>query len=223
MLADTHARFRSSGRDALLGGWAVHDRPLTDGGHRWGLSAVLRPAGPELSALSALGRSAEAAAGPGHWVHAAEVLHITLRTLEPYRSVVPPGDARLRGYGEALDAAASGLPAVRMRLSGVSPHAGGVLVLGHPLDDTIWRLQRRYMAALPEGGRFEERVRDLWYVSLVHFAGPLARPERLVDWCDAHADLDLGVVEAPTVEIVHAVHDGPGLSLRSLHRTALGA
>ncbi|MFC4118417.1 hypothetical protein [Nonomuraea zeae] len=212
------AEFRAAGRAALLSGRATYDVPMVEGAQRWGASAVLRPTGEVLDRLSELAATIRA---PGHWVHGGGTLHFTVKTLEPYRMEIPEDDPLRRVYGAALAEAAAGLPPVRIRLSGVSPHAGGVLACGHPEDDTVTTLWARLARALAARGvRDQERgrVRDRWYVSLVHFAGPLADPERIVQWCDEHAGVDFGVAELTTAEIVQFVHTGTSIQVRPLER-----
>ncbi|GAA3530420.1 hypothetical protein GCM10022419_006760 [Nonomuraea rosea] len=212
------AEFRAEGRAALLSGGATYDVPMVEGAQRWGAAAVLRPTGEVLSRLSELAATIEA---PGHWVHGGRTLHVTLRSLEPYRARIPEDDPLRRAYGAALAEAADDLPPVRIRLSGVSPHRGGVLVYGHPEDDTVTTLWRRFAAALAardvrdlEHGR----IRDRWYVSLVHFAGPLAEPAKIIRWCDDHADADFGVAELTTAEIVQFVHTGTSIQVKALEQ-----
>ncbi|MGW0807628.1 2'-5' RNA ligase family protein [Nonomuraea sp. NPDC002799] len=215
------AEFRASGRAALLAGQATHDIPMVAGARRWGAAAVLRPPGPVLDRLTELAGTLRA---PGHWVHGRRTLHVTLRSLEPYRDTIPEGDRLRRVYGEALAEAATGLPPARVRLAGVSPHAGGVLVHGSPQDETLVTLYERYARALESRGVRDlerGRVRDRWYVSLVHFAGPLADPRAIVAWCDAHATADLGVAELATAEIVRFVLAGTDIHVSSLERARL--
>ncbi|MEV0228077.1 hypothetical protein [Nonomuraea sp. NPDC050786] len=213
--------FRARGREALLAGRATHDSPMVEGGRRWGASAVLRPAGEVLDRLAALAGTIEA---PGHWVHGRRTLHLTLRGLEPYRERIPAGDPLRVVYRDALIEAVDGLAPARVRLSGVSPHPGGVVACGHLEDDTLVTLWKRFAHAMESRGvRHLEhgRVRDRWYVSLVHFAGPLTDPRRIVEWCDAHADVDLGLAELDTAEIVRFVHTGTGIRIEELEAARL--
>ncbi|MFD1537536.1 2'-5' RNA ligase family protein [Nonomuraea guangzhouensis] len=218
--------FFAAGRDALLSGRATHDRPMVEGAARWGATTILRPAGTVLDRLAELAQQAGAVAGPGHWAHGTDCLHVTLRSLEPYRSVIPVDDPLRLAYADALREAAAGLPPVPVELRGVSPHAGGVLVCGHPVDDTLVTLQKRFAHELAARGvrDFEHgRVRDRWYVSLVHFADPVpvTAAEAIVAWCDERADLPIGVAELAAAEIVQAVHTGTGVRLDTLERVPL--
>jgi hypothetical protein len=215
--------FFTRGRAALLAGAATYERPLVEDGMRWGAAAVLRPGGPVLAELIDLAKSVGGAAGAGHWVHGRETLHFTLRSLERYRRVIPGDDPRRLAYAASLDEAAAGLPPVRIELRGVSPHAGGVLAFGHPVDDTLTTLQRRFGQSLRTRGvaEFESWVRDRWYVSLVHFATPVTDPGAIVAWCDEHAGVPIGLAEIRAAEIVQAVPTGDGLRLNTLARSVL--
>jgi hypothetical protein len=226
MPTSDYADFFAAGRDALLEGRTTYDLPMTDGSPRWGAAAVLRPVGPVLRRLADLARSAGAVAVArgGHWVHGEECLHVTLRGLEPYRSVIPADDPLRRAYADALREAAEGLPPVQVELRGVSPHAGGVLACGHPVDDTLEVLRKRFAHGLAiRGVRDLERgrVRDRWYVSLVHFARPVTAPEEIVRWCEERAALPIGIAELPAAEITQAVHTGTGIRLDTLEHVPL--
>ncbi|WP_043625016.1 hypothetical protein [Nonomuraea candida] len=210
------AEFRVKGREALLTGRATYDRVMVEGARRWGAAAVLRPEGEVVERMAELAATVPAA---GHWVHGAPALHVTLRSLEPYRTRIPPDDPLRRSYGDALAEAADGLPPARVRLSGVSPHHGGVLVGAHPEDDALTALRKRFVHGLESRGVRDlehGRVRDRWYVSLVHFAAPLTNPAEIVEWCDAHAGADFGMAVLPTAEIVQFVHTGTGIRVDSL-------
>ncbi|HUR04518.1 MAG TPA: hypothetical protein VM347_18380 [Nonomuraea sp.] len=240
--------FFAAGREALLSGRAIHDRPMVEGAARWGAAAILRPVGTVLDRLVELAQQAGTVAGPEHWAHGADCLHVTLRSLEPYRSVIPADDPLRRVYADALREAAAGLPPVRVVLRGVSPHAGGVLACGYPADDTLVTLQKRFAHGLAARGvRDVEHgwVRDRWYVSLVHFAEPDPDPgpdpdaqpdpqpdpvpepgsvttaEAIVGWCDERAGLPIGVAELSAAEIVQAVYTGTGVRLDTLERVPL--
>ncbi|MFD9944646.1 hypothetical protein ACFWYW_15500 [Nonomuraea sp. NPDC059023] len=220
-LAADYAAFQTRGRRALLDGESTHDLPFTEGSPRWGMTTILRPTGPALDRLESLARAAGEAAGPGHWTHGRGVLHVTLRSLEAYRQVIPAADPALLTFAAALRTAARGLPPVRMRVEGVSPHAGGVLAFAYPEDDTIWTLQRRYDEALGVRGAFESWPRERWYISLVHFAAPLTDPKKVVAWCDDHAGEAPGTTEIPAADLAHATIAGPHVRLTTLKRVIL--
>lgn len=218
-----YPEFFVRGRAALLAGATTHERPLVEDAMRWGAAAVMRPGGPVLAELTDLAKSVGGTAGAGHWVHGRESLHFTLRSLDRYRKVIPDDDPRRLAYAASLAEAVAGLPPVRIEVRGVSPHSGGVLAFGHPVDDTLTTLQRRFARSLRTRGaaEFEYWVRDRWYVSLVHFGTPVTDPEPIVAWCDEHADVPIGLAEINAVEIVEAVPAGVGIRLNTLERSAL--
>ncbi|MEW9554510.1 hypothetical protein [Nonomuraea sp. NPDC050783] len=215
------AEFRARGRQAVLSGRATYDTPPVEGARRWGAAGVLRPRGEVVERLTALAATVDA---PGHWVHGGATLHITFRSLEPYRADIPADDPLRRTYAEVLAEAAAGLPPARLRLRGVSPHPGGVLVHGRPRDGTLEALRERFARGLESRGVRDldhGRRRDLWYVSLVHFAGPLRDPGRIVAWCDAHAGADFGTAELASAEIVRFALTGGRVTVHSLGTAAL--
>lgn len=216
------AEFRAKGREALLSGRATHDSPMVEGARRWGAAAVLRPEGEVVARLTDLAATLDA---PGHWVHGGRTLHVTISSLEPYRESISVDDPLRTAYGAALAEAAEDLPPARAYLAGVSPHPGGVLVGVHPLDETLDTLRKRFAGALDARGVKDldhGRVRDFWYVSVLHFAAPLTDAGRIVEWCDAHADADFGTAELPTAEIVQFALTGTAIRVDRLEQVTLG-
>lgn len=112
--------FFAAGRRAVLAGDVRLERLPSSAGERWGVSAILRPAGRVVDRLAGLSESLGEIAGPGHWVHGAPAMHFTLRALEPYRLDVPPEDPLRLLYAAALREAVAGLPTVGIELRGVS-------------------------------------------------------------------------------------------------------
>lgn len=220
---DYEDEFYDRGRAALVAGEVRPEAPPTENGARWGAAAVLRPAGPVLESLAELADSLGGVAGVGHWPHLKSSLHVTLRALERYRSSIPRDDEYRAAYAEALDAAAAGLPPARVELRGVCPHPAGVIAVGRPLDEVLVALQARLAEGLGARGlaAFESWVRDRWYVSLIHFAGPVADPGSVVAWCDERRDLRIGVVELDIVEVVRWHYTGIGVRSEALHRARL--
>ncbi|MEV0586588.1 hypothetical protein [Nonomuraea sp. NPDC050310] len=221
------AQMYEDGRKAIETGQTFVEQPLHEGG-RWGASAILRPTGEVLDRLAELAASAGVAAGPGQWVHDRRVLHFTLRALERYRSVISADDPRRLVYAECLRAAVAGLSPIEIDLVGIVPHPGGVLVAGRPVGDTIVTLQQRLAQGLLERGvhdlEYETRdqlVRDRWYVSLVHFAAPVAKPRSLLRWCEERRGLVVGRATLSEVEIMHAVQTGQGVRLDPLETASL--
>jgi len=212
-----------AGRAALVAGDVRPEAPPAENGPRWGAAAVLRPADPVLGSLAELVDSIAVAAGDGHWAHHRSSLHFTLRALEHYRSSIPVGDARRIAYAEALDAAAQGMPPALVELRGVCPHPAGVVAVGYPLDGVLATLQVRFAEELRarDVAGFEAWVRDRWYVSLFHFAGPVANREQVAAWCDERRDVRIGVVALDTVEVVRWHFMGAGVRAEGMHKARL--
>ncbi len=59
-------------------------------------------------------------------------------------------------------------------------------------------------------------ARDIWYVNLVHFAGPIADPDGLLAWVAANRSIPPVEFVVPSVELVtfKPVADGVQLSSR---------
>jgi len=219
------SEFFNEGRASLLSGDLRPETAPAENHPRWGASAVLRPSDPQiLESLADLVKSVGAAAGDGHWAHRTNSLHFTLRALESYRSSIPAGDARRTAYQEALTAAAENMPFARVELRGVRPHPAGVVAVGHPLDGVLATVQSQFTEELRnrDAAGFETWVRDRWYVSLLHFAGPVANPARVARWCDERRNLRIGVVALNHAEVIRWHFTGDGVQAQSLHKAPLG-
>jgi len=211
------------GRAALAAGDVRPEQPLQENGKRWGAAAVLRPKGPVLRRLAELSDSIGRAAGSGHWAHRISGLHFTLRSLEHFRSSIPDNDPRRTAYAQALDAAAEGLPPTQVEMRGVCPHPAGVILVGYPVDDTLVDLQGRFAAELRarDLAGFESWIRNRWYLSLIHFAGPLVDVDAVIAWCDERRNMLVGVVDLDVAEIARWHHFGGGVRLKALHSAPL--
>ncbi|MGW5364181.1 hypothetical protein [Actinopolymorpha pittospori] len=217
------SELRARGRAALAAGQVALDTPPKDGG-RWGLTALLRPTGDGLASLVDLADQASAVAGPGHWVHGAAEVHLTIRTFEAHRSVIAEDDPLLSRYRQALAAAVVGLAPFHLRLRGLSPHPRGVAVLGEPVEETADLLRLRLSKALrSDDERADGPPQRDWYANVVHFAAPLSSPADVLAWCDARADLDVGTLRFTDVEVVRWSWDGMRMRATTLDRVSLGA
>jgi hypothetical protein len=184
---------------------------------------VFRDSGPVMCTLAELGREAAAVAGPGHWIHGPEDLHVTIRALEPHRSRVPGDDPRLRTYIRAVNEAAQGLRPFRMRFRGLSPHPRGVAVVGHPCNDTADELRRRLGTLLERYAMpSEQGVRTDWYANLLHFAAQVPEPSALVEWCDVREDLLVGEIEFQAVELIRWCWDAAAATVRAVSLDRVG-
>ncbi|GAA5018121.1 2'-5' RNA ligase family protein [Actinopolymorpha pittospori] len=216
------SELRARGRAALAAGQVALDTPPEDGG-RWGLTALLRPTGAVLASLVDLADRASAVAGPGHWMHGATEVHLTIRTFEPHRRVIGEDDPRLSRYRQALAAAVVGLIPFHLRLRGLSPHPRGVAVLGEPVEETADLLRLRLWEALRSDETADGPPQRDWYANLVHFAAPVSCPADVVAWCDARADLDVGTLRFSDVEVVRWSWDGMRMRATTLDLVSLCA
>lgn len=164
--------------------------PTRSGSLRWGLSANLRPAVDGVALLDALTGEVLDVLGELHWpTGSAASSHLTLRPLEPHRGRVPGDDPTLARYTAALGRAVAGTPPIEVELGRVGLTRNCVLVEARFPDDAGEQLHRRCAHELGDDAWFQQGVvRDLWYVSLVHFAAPVARGRELVEWVRARAD-----------------------------------
>jgi hypothetical protein len=169
---------------ALLAGEHRRDEPPVDGG-RWPVSVVAVPDERDRDVLAGVMAEALAYAGPGHFeTGRTDASHVTVRALEPYREAASPADPLTAEWVAALEEMSRESTPIRLRLTGVTLSVSGVMVQAEPLDDAPWALMRRLGAALGPLAWFEDQwqQRDIWYSSVLHFAGPLRDAPGLVAW-----------------------------------------
>jgi hypothetical protein len=198
--------FRDS-RPAVLAGRHLRETPPVEGGPRFGLSVVLRPDPDTAKRLQEVGAEAQTAAGGGHWPSGdADLVHFTVRTLETHRATVAGDDPALSRYVTALRR--SGRGPIRLRLTGLTLTTTGVMACATPADDAADGFAWTLAEELGADGWFEAGLRrDIWYAMLLHFAGPLRSPRRLIDWVTARRRLDLGETTIVAAEICQWVPD----------------
>ncbi|MGH8878564.1 MAG: 2'-5' RNA ligase family protein [Stackebrandtia sp.] len=192
-------------RAALLAGKMTLETPPYDGGPRYGISAVLRPASAITEELECVRREIAEFTGPGQWWLEARSIHVTLRSLEPHSTRSFDSDARFAAYVAALDEAVSGFPPVELELRGFGPHPGGVVLYGHCGRGVLPGLRERYVDALDARGVVHHEanfVRDLWYCSLVQFASPVRDVTALLAWGEANRDRLVGTAVHYEVDIM---------------------
>jgi hypothetical protein len=146
--------------------------------------------------------------GPDHWsTCSAASAHITGRILGPRRSATPDA-ALVHRYAAGITRAADGkslaFKAMRILITPIS------VMLGlEPTGDQPSRLAKALGDALGSDGWFErDRVRDIWYVNLVHFSGPVASPPDLVDWVERFALPTSFTVRGRSLDVVRWQFDG---------------
>ncbi|MEE6258087.1 hypothetical protein [Plantactinospora sonchi] len=197
------------GRAAVLAGSHHRDSPPVNGG-RWGLSVVLRPDGASEARMAAIADEALRVAGPAHWpTGAPEAVHLTVRAIEAHRSPLPAGDPLVARSGAALARAARDLPPIGFALRGLTLTPSGVMTCAYPVDPTADEFASRLGDELGDDDWFEADFnRNIWYATLVHFAGPVADPTALVEWVAARRQLSLGTVEVTAAELVRFHFNG---------------
>lgn len=201
-----------SGARAIVSSGAVHVDPLPEPGQpRWGVSAVLRPDLPD-AVWRRLDRLVELL-GPGHAVYDPSGVHVTLRSLESYRSHVPVDDDLVRAYASVLASLRAPGGPLRVRFRGIVGTPTGVILCGYPQFDLV-SLRRRYFAELAERGLTEsgpetrlDGLRDSCHASLVVFGGPLRHPAAAFALLEDARFEDFGVVACDRIEIVRYARD----------------
>lgn len=203
-------RVEQVGRAAVLAGdhRIEADRVTT---RRWGPSAVLLPSGDLAASLDTLTSEVLSIAGDGHWPSAAwGGAHVTVRALEPFDPAgMTPG--RRDRYAAAIRRAVEGTGPVTLRFRGLVTAVGTVMVCAHTPDGSADRLRHRLGEELGVDGWLERDAvaRDpIWYCSLVHFAGPIREPKRLVDWTAERHDLVVGTQTFDDVSLCEWAFDG---------------
>lgn len=212
----------AAGRCAVLSGTHEVESPPEADGFRWGPSVILRPDANTLSRVDALVSEILPLVGPGHWSTGSSAsAHITVRTLDGRRSVDSADD--IPRYRDAVGAAATAVDSVRFRVGQVLLSPISVMLALLPEDDAPYRLAAALEGALGPDGWFERnRVRDIWYLNLVHFTGSIADANGLVQWVDTCGTVQEWRVEADTLEAVHWQFEGRKMVPGALVRVALG-
>jgi hypothetical protein len=145
----------------------------------------------------ALGR-----AGAGHYrTGLATCSHLTVRALEPRCEERTRSDPVALGWRRALARAAAATSPLRFRLTGVTLAAGSVMAQLEPVDAAPWVFMADLTEALGPLASYESG-RDIWYVNLVHFTGPIGDPDGLVEWVAAHRSVPPIEFAVPDVELV---------------------
>ncbi len=198
MSAETFDRlFRDGSRAVLSGGHEV-DVPPGPTGDRWGPSVCLRPDSLSAAALDALTEEALQYAGQGHWpTGASRSSHFTVRVLDRFREDLTPETAAAGPHLTAMRQAAASAGPIRLRLTGLTLTPASVMAAAEPLGPGAAGFANALADELGENGWFEAGFdRSIWYANLVHFTGPIAHPQSLVDWVADRRSRDLGIVEA---------------------------
>ena len=217
-------RLCDRGREMILAGTHYRDTPPVEGG-RWGPVVVFMPDPACVDRLAAITGGLMDVAGPGHWpTGAAHAVHVTVRAIQAYRVDIPPVDPVTSRAAAAVARAAAAAAPVRFRLTGLTLTPSGVMACAYPCDGAADDFAHRLRAELADDAWFEANFhRDIWYATLLHFAGPVLDPAALVAWVAARRDLDLGVAVVDEVELIRFRYDGRQPVRVPMARSHLGA
>jgi hypothetical protein len=184
--------------------------PPVDGGPRWGVSIILQPDGEAAEVLDRLTTSALCVVGEEHWATAsAGCAHMTVRGLEPHRVPIPDNDPVVHRYASALERAVRGRGAVRFDLAGLLITPISIMLRAAPCHDGVEQVCPELDRELGADGWWEaDYGRDISYVNLVHFAGPVARPDEVDAWVRARSALAVGEVTVARADLVRFEFDG---------------
>ncbi len=188
----------AAGGAAVLGTGVVEPDPLpSEGGDRWGISAVFAP-DRWSPALTRAADELRRVLGPSHAVYRPGTLHVTLRQFESHRVHVDAGDRRVRSYRDVLARFAAATAPVAIAFRGLVATSTGLVVKGWPTADLAplrLDLQARLEAAgVPTAGPERDRatLRASAHATLAIFGGPVERPHALAAFVADHADTDFG-------------------------------
>lgn len=171
---------------------------------------IFRPDAATGESLDRLTNDARLIAGDAHWATAsAGSAHMTMRGLEPYRVPIGDDDPAVARYAQALTTAARNQGAVRFDLCGLLVTPTSVMLRATPGNETVTRMRPALDRALGDDGWYELNYqRDIWFLNLIHFAGPIARPAELVEWVEDRAGLTVGEIIVACTELVRWEFDG---------------
>ncbi|MFF9870294.1 hypothetical protein ACF1G0_33765 [Streptomyces sp. NPDC013953] len=205
----TFDRLFHQGRDAIASGTHERQVPPVANGPRWGTSVILRPDAAAADRIDALTQQALRAAGPAHWPTGARAsAHLTVRALEPHRPHIPAGNPLRIRYEAALAAAAAKTGPIRFALQGLTLTPNSVMMCAHPLDEAADDFATTLAGELGADGWLEaDRPRDIWYLTLVHFAGPHVNTA-LTDWVAQRRLLPLGDTVVTTAQLIVWQYNG---------------
>ena len=187
------------GRTALANGILDVDPLPVDGGPRWGISAVLRPAAWS-DALVRCADDVARLAGSRTVVYGPSALHITVQQFEGHRTHVPVGDRSVRERSAVLAAVTRDLGPLEVELRGLTGSAGGVQLQGWPRFD-LQALRLRLHRALEAAGApvsgpetSPTSLRTSAHATLAIFDRSVDRPEELRACIEAHRETDFGTI-----------------------------
>lgn len=212
----------ATGQAAVLQGKHQAESPSGTNGARWGMSVILRIPEPAKEQLALWTSQALARAGDQHWATGMpDRVHITVKALKPRRAI----DAKnpvARSASRALLTAASTIAPLRFRPVRLLLSPGSVMLGLSTLDGNADELLRKFEHILDDGSKGETAgSHRLWYLNLVHLAGPINGPQSLVEWTQATSVLTLPAFECSSAALVDWDFDGRGMAPVTLTDVAL--
>ncbi len=193
-------------RQLLAAGRVTLDTAPVEVSGRWGVSAVLRPAGGVAATLADVSETLAGFTGRRQTLYGPSEIHTTVRSIEPYRAGVSGDEAAVRAYAEILGGIAGQCGPIRIAYRGLTASAGGVLAQGWPVGDKLYSIRRAFQRELSgrglSGGPEAESFRRTAHASLVTFAETPCYPEALVEFIEANRRTFYGVASFDSVEIV---------------------
>ncbi|MFC4072849.1 hypothetical protein [Actinoplanes subglobosus] len=203
------------GQAAVSAGKHGIQTPPVEGAPRWGLSVLLRPDPASAENLARTAHEAASIAGGRQWITGAkDSVHLTMRTLEPWRETIASDDVLMNRYAHALAVAAAQVGPLRFDVVGLTLTPGSVMAHAVPVDEQADRLADAYTSALGENGWYENNrgiLRDFWYLNLLHFADAIQHPEQLITWITERRDHDIATVVVDEVQLVQWRYSGSGM------------
>lgn len=94
-----------------------------------------------------------------------------------------------------------------------------------PVNDAPWVFMAELAGVLGPLASYETS-RDIWYVNLVHFTGPVLDPEGLIEWVAAHRSIpsvEFAVADVELVTFNLAADPGPVMVPSTMAREVLAA
>ena len=202
--------FATGSADVLAGTHRV-DEPPVEGG-RWPVTVVSLVDDASAARLDDWTSQLVPLVGPDHFLTGrAQAVHLTVRSLEPYREAAAVSDPIVPAWMAALDATTAECVAEPMLLhhTGFTLTSGTVMAQLEPADSRPWQLMANLDAHLGELGWYEaNEPRTIWYANLIHFTGPISDPAALVTWVEQRRRIDPTPVWMDNLSLVRSRHRG---------------
>jgi 2'-5' RNA ligase len=201
-----YERMWNDSRRRLRAGNIEPDPVPGDQSRRWGVSAIIRPAGVTLTRLAGAADELKAFAGDQQVVYGRSNLHTTVRSIERHRIDVDVNDEKISQYKEALQKILRRFRPIKVAYRGLTSDCTSVMAQGWPIDDTLQEirdafhaeLQRRALLSGPE----KAAVRQTSHASLIVFTHALAHAEKLADHVRDNRNTDYGTCEVNEIDLV---------------------